>query len=51
VKLGQVVSGLLRDVLDHNKFVQDAACSAVATLCQTAGSEEWSQQLLPYLQV
>lgn len=42
-----IMQGLLRHVLDHNKHVQEAACSALATL------EEQSlpEQLVPRLKV
>jgi transportin-1 len=40
-----VVDGLLKRALDNNKRVQEAACSAFATLEEEAASE-----LVPYLQ-
>ncbi len=40
------VQGLLARVLDHNQHVQEAACSALATLEETAGPE-----LIPRLKV
>mmetsp|Transcript_21721 Transcript_21721/g.47478 ORF Transcript_21721/g.47478 Transcript_21721/m.47478 type:complete len:916 (+) Transcript_21721:105-2852(+) len=47
--LPSVVQGLLTCVLDHNKFVQEAACSALAQLEETAGNEECPQLLEPFL--
>ena len=41
-----LVQGILGRVLDHNKHVQEAACSGLATLEEVAGSE-----LQPCLQV
>lgn len=41
---GLVMSGLLKCILDNNKRVQEAACSAFATLAEGA-----SLELLPYL--
>lgn len=41
---GLVINGLLKCVLDNNKRVQEAACSAFATLAEGAGHE-----LVPYL--
>lgn len=41
---GMVVGGLLKCILDNNKRVQEAACSAFATLAEGAGLE-----LVPYL--
>jgi hypothetical protein len=46
-----VVQGLLRATLDHNKFVQASACSAVAELSQTAGHEDAAHVLMPHLTV
>ena len=43
---GGAVQGLLARVLDYNKHVQEAACSALATLEEEAGLE-----LLPRLEV
>lgn len=40
------MQGLLARVLDHNKHVQEAACSALATLEEAAGSE-----LIPRMKV
>ena len=40
------LQGLLKRVLDKNKLVQEAACSALATLEEEAGAD-----LLPRLQV
>lgn len=40
------MQGLLKRVLDRNKLVQEAACSALATLEEEAGPD-----LLPRLQV
>ena len=45
-QLSAVLDGLLARVLDHNKHVQEAACSALATLEEEAGPE-----LLPRLEV
>ncbi len=50
-RLGHVVRALLGAVLDHNKYVQDSACSALATLCQVAGQEDAAHMLLPFLPV
>ena len=41
-----VVQGILRGVVDHNKHVQEAACSALATMEEEAGP-----QLDPWLPV
>lgn len=41
---GLVLDGLLRCILDNNKKVQEAACSAFATLAEGAG-----MQLVPFL--
>ncbi|KAL0043428.1 hypothetical protein WJX79_004487 [Trebouxia sp. C0005] len=45
LQLDEVLQGLLRHVLDHNKHVQEAACSALATLEEQSVSE----QLVPRL--
>ena len=42
-----MVQGLLKHVLDHNKHVQEAACSALATLVEQSIPE----QLVPRLKV
>ena len=41
-----MAQGLLARVLDHNQHVQEAACSALATLEEAAGPE-----LIPRLKV
>lgn len=41
------MQGLLKHVLDHNKHVQEAACSALATLIEQSTPE----QLIPKLKV
>lgn len=43
------VQGLLARVLDHNKHVQEAACSALATLEEAAGSELIPRMKVAYL--
>ncbi|KAL6765647.1 ARM repeat-containing protein [Haematococcus lacustris] len=48
-QLTQVVEGLLHRVMDHNKFVQEAACGAVAQLCESC-KEGPTAVLQPYLQ-
>ncbi len=45
------VQGILGRVLDHNKYVQESACSALATLEETAGNEECTALIEPYLLV
>lgn len=42
--LDGMLSGLLERVLDHNKKVQEAACSALASLEEYASNEEWLLQ-------
>ena len=49
-QLDAAVGGILLRVLDRNKFVQEAACSALATLEEVAGQEEAGGALEPYLQ-
>lgn len=50
------MQGLLERVLDHNRHVQEAACSALATLAEEAGLdltprlEVLSQHFAPFLQ-
>ena len=41
-----MVQGILERVLDHNKHVQEAACSALATI-----AEEGGPSLTPHLKV
>ena len=38
-------------MLDHNRFVQEAAVSALATMAETAGHEDAMRVLGPYLKV
>ncbi|KAL3539108.1 hypothetical protein ACH5RR_002474 [Cinchona calisaya] len=45
-KFGKVLTGLLRRILDDNKRVQEAACSAFATL-----EEEAAEELAPLLDI
>lgn len=40
LQLDEVLQGLLRHVLDHNKHVQEAACSALATLEEQSTPEQ-----------
>lgn len=47
LRLYLFVQGLLKHVLDHNKHVQEAACSALATLVEQSIPE----QLVPRLKV
>ena len=50
-QMGAVLSGLLGRVLDRNKRVQEAACSAVATLTEEAGEAvlPWAAPMLQCL--
>jgi hypothetical protein len=50
-QIGQVIEGLCRCVLDHNRVVQASACSAVAVLAETAAHEESADVIAPYLHV
>lgn len=45
-----LVQGLLRHVLDHNKHVQEAACSALATLEEQSIPEHLVPRLKPILE-
>lgn len=48
-QLDEVLQGLLRHVLDHNKHVQEAACSALATLEELSPPEQLVPRLKPIL--
>jgi hypothetical protein len=50
-QIGQVIEGLCRCVLDHNRVVQASACSGVAVLAETAAHEEAADVIAPYLHV
>lgn len=50
VQLDGVVQGLLAHVLDRNRRVQEAACSALATLEEEAGPEGLMPRLMPILE-
>ncbi|KAF5838766.1 ARM repeat-containing protein, partial [Dunaliella salina] len=43
------VVGLIRCMLDHNRFVQEAAVSGLANVIETAGQEDAMRVLEPYL--
>ena len=46
-----LLQGFLGRVLDHNKRVQEAACSALASLEEAIGQDAHPGLLLPYLRV
>ncbi|GAX84819.1 hypothetical protein CEUSTIGMA_g12240.t1 [Chlamydomonas eustigma] len=48
--LPSVIQGLLKCVQDHNKFVQQAACSGVANLTDHTMSDDKTELLHPFLQ-
>eukprot|EP00967_Tisochrysis_lutea_P002780 scaffold3365_cov16-Tisochrysis_lutea.AAC.2 len=43
------MQGLIRCMLDHNRFVQEAAVSGLANVIETAGQEDAMRVLEPYL--
>jgi len=47
--IGPVIEGLIRCMLDHNRFVQEAAVSGLANVIETAGQEDAMRVLEPYL--
>ena len=49
--LSDTVQGLLRCVLDHNKFVQHAAITSIANLADTSMNDNKTPILCPFLTV
>lgn len=47
--LASVLQGVLQRVLDPNRFVQESACSAIATIVEQSMNEGRMHQLHPYL--
>lgn len=47
--LAPVIEGLVRSVRDPNRYVQEAACSALATICETIAGEDAVDMITAYV--